>query len=408
MNPVSGQVLSCSHSDFGLWSSDTKAVIKTRVSSRICSSGWTADGQHFALGMFNGVVSIRNRHGDEIVKIERTEPIWTLCWSPATAAEEPFLIIADWSQRLAFYQINGKLIGKERDLGFDPCSLSVATDGDYLLVGGSDKKLTLFTLDGARIQTVSERDGWVWSCALKPHHNIFAVGSQDSSIAIYQITFNTVHGLYQDRYAFRENLTDVVVQHLSAQDRMSIHCNDHVKKIAIYRNQLAVQLSDRIVVYQKTDGTDLEYTEKETIVKKVDCNLLVVTSNHVLLCLEKRLQLLKFNGEREREWHLDSLVRYIKVIGGPSNREGLLVGLKDGQVLIVYINNPLPIPILKLDVAIRCLDLSQHRKKVAVVDELSMLYVYNIATKTLLYTQESATSVAWNTEHEGIRTRGEL
>jgi len=42
-----------------------------------------------------------------------------------------------------------------------------------------------------------------------------AVGTQDGSVVMYQLHFNTIHGIFRDRYAYRENMTDVVVQHLT-------------------------------------------------------------------------------------------------------------------------------------------------------------------------------------------------
>ena len=162
------------------------------------------------------------------------------------------------------------------------------------------------------------------------------------------------------------------------------------------------------------------------------------------------MQLYSFQGEKEREWILEEVIRYIKVVGGPPGREGLLVGLRNGVVQKIFVDNPFPIMLIKHNKSIRCLDLSSTRQKLAVVDEarialLSMVHniqslllwlsifgllcrptlccrmlkwllccpffrqtfrvgqtcsclVFNVKTQEMLFKEATASSVAWNTD----------
>ncbi|XP_015496273.1 intraflagellar transport protein 122 homolog isoform X2 [Parus major] len=407
-NPLTHQLASCSSGDFGLWSPEQKSVSKHKTSSKITCCSWTNDGQYLALGMFNGIVSIRNKNGDEKVKIERpggsSSPIWSICWNPSRDERNDILAVADWGQKLSFYHLSGKQIGKDRVLNFDPCCISYFTKGEYLLLGGSDRQVSLFTRDGVRLGTVGEQSSWVWTCKVKPDSNYVAVGCQDGTISFYQLIFSTVHGLYKDRYAYRDNMTDVIVQHLITEQKVRIKGRELVKKIAIYKNRLAIQMPEKILIYElySDDSADMYYRVKEKIIKKFECNLLVVCSDHIILCQEKRLQCLSFSGVKEREWLMESLIRYIKVIGGPPGREGLLVGLKNGQILKIFVDNALALVLLKQSTAVRCLDMSASRNKLAVVDENDTCLVYDIHTKELLFQEPNANSVAWNTQCEDM------
>uniref|UniRef100_A0A668W102 Intraflagellar transport protein 122 homolog n=1 Tax=Oreochromis aureus TaxID=47969 RepID=A0A668W102_OREAU len=361
----------------GLWSPEQKSVNKHKVSSKITCCGWTNDGQYLALGMMNGVVSIRNKNGEEKVKIERpggsSSPIWSIAWNPSKDEHNDILAVADWGQKLSFYQLSGK-------------------------------QASLYTKDGVRLGTIGEQNSWVWTCRVKPDSNFVVLGCQDGTIACYQLIFSTVHGLYKDRYAYRDSMTDVIVQHLITEQKVRIKCRELVKKIAIYRNRLAIQLPEKILIYElySDDSSDMHYRVKEKICRKFECNLLVVCSQHIILCQEKRLQCLSFNSVREKEWVMESLIRYIKVIGGPPGREGLLVGLKNGAILKIFVDNPFPITLLKLTTSVRCLDMSASRNKLAVVDEHNTLLVYDIRSKELLFQEPNANSVAWNTQCEDM------
>mmetsp|Transcript_3049 Transcript_3049/g.4655 ORF Transcript_3049/g.4655 Transcript_3049/m.4655 type:complete len:1198 (+) Transcript_3049:84-3677(+) len=403
-NPVTQQLSSGTATDFGLWSPEQKSVAKHKVNSKILCTSWTNDGQYLALGMFNGNISIRDKAGQEKVLIERSAPVWSLMWNPSREEAFEVLAVGCWDQTLSFYQLSGVQVGKDRDLGFDPCSVGYFSNGEYICIGGSDKKVSLATKEGVRLTTIAEREDWVWCVRPRPKQNYVALGCNDGSLAVYQLIFSTVHGLYQDRYAYRDFMTDVIIQHLITEQKVRIKCRDYVKKIAVYKDRLAVQLPDRVIIYELShdDPYDMHYRVRERILKSLDCNLLVVTSLHIILCQEKKLQLYTFEGVKEREWVLDSVIRYIKVVGGPSGREGLLVGLKSGMVLKIFIDNPFPIQLVKHKTSIRCLDLSASRSQVAVVDENANCVVYNVNTKESTFTEANANSVAWNAEMENM------
>lgn len=401
-NPVTQQLASATASDFGLWSPEQKSVAKHKVNSRICCVSWTSDGAYAALGCFDGTVSIRDKSGSEKIKIEAsTTPVWSLVWNPV---ETNLLAVGCLDGILKFFQLSGVQKSKDRDLGFDALSISYFSNGEYIAIAGTDKVANLYTKDGTMLTAIATRDSWIWAVKPRPKNNFVAVGCENGTIAMYQLIFSTVHGLYHDRYAYRDLMTDVIIQHLITEQKVRIKCRDYVKKIAVYKDRLAVQLPTKVVIYELANNHeyDMHYQSATKIQQKLECNLLVVTSQHVILCQEKKLQLYNFEGVKEREWVLDSVIRYIKVVGGPSRREGLLVGLKSGLIQKLFVDNPFPIQLIKHNASVRCLDLSASRTKLAVVDENANVLVYNLITKELLFEERNANSVAWNTEFEDM------
>ena len=55
------------------------------------------------------------------------------------------------------------------------------------------------------------------------------------------------------------------------------------------------------------------------------------------------------------------------------------------QIFKIFVDNPFPMQLLKQNTAVRCLDLSANRSRLAVVDEHNTCLVYDIASKELLF-----------------------
>ena len=72
-----------------------------------------------------------------------------------------------------------------------------------------------------------------------------------------------------------------------------------------------------------------------------------MTSQHVLVASGAKLTLHSFSKLKEREWILDSEITCLRVDGGPPGKEGVLLGLADGSILKIYVDNAFPVDVWK-------------------------------------------------------------
>ena len=403
-NPVNYQLISLSANDFGIWARDQDKVMKFTIPSKGLCAAWNPDGTVLALGLMNGAVLLRDSQGNPKGELMRPAPVWCMEWNPARSETEAQLLIGCWDETISLWDAEGKQVGVEKSLGFDPCSVSFYNNGEFFVLSGSDKKVSIWTKELVCLGAVVTQKDWIWCVRVRPKVNCVGLGTNDGVMAVHQIGFSIVHGMHEERYAYRELMTNVIIQHLVTEQKVKIKCRDLVKKISVYKERLAVQVTDRIIIYavQSEDEQDLRYKTFKKINQKLDCSIMVLVYNHVVLCFDNRLQLFNFAGEIDREWTLEGSVRYIKVIGGMAGKEGLLLGLKSGQVLKIFVDNPFPISLMKHMLPIKCVDISLYKQKIALVDEKNNLVVFDLKKQEVTFKDTNVMTVAYNSEMEDL------
>lgn len=165
-------------------------------------------------------------------------------------------------------------------------------------------------------------------------------------------------------------MTDVIVHHLGTEQKRRIRCKDYIKKIALWKDKLAVMLPDRVVVYalSSEDTSDMNYKMHAKIGRKMDCQHFGVVDSHIISGLDRKIQLINFNGEIEKEWLTDSDITFCRVIGGTPTKEYFVAGLANGHVLKIFVDNPFPVTLIVTDTPVKALDISACKKKIAIVD----------------------------------------
>ena len=201
------------------------------------------------MGLESGVISIRNQQADEMHRIDKGSAVWCLAFLPdlptskgQSSGDGEILAVGCWDKTLSMYKfVDGSTprVQSERSLKYYPCSISIAgsniTKSSYLAIAGSNNKVTLYSRDGLRLAELVERQAWMWCCACHMPSDRIVTGCDDGGIDVVKMSFSAVHALYMDRYAYRENLTEVVVQHLVTDRKVRIKCRDLVQKLSLYR-----------------------------------------------------------------------------------------------------------------------------------------------------------------------------
>lgn len=78
------------------------------------------------------------------------------------------------------------------------------------------------------------------------------VSTNNGEITQYKITPLTVHSLFKDKYAFRDSLTDVVIQNIIINQKIRLKCKELVRNISLHKEKLAANLHDKILIYTST------------------------------------------------------------------------------------------------------------------------------------------------------------
>jgi intraflagellar transport protein 122 len=153
---------------------------------------------------------------------------------------------------------------------------------------------------------------------------------------------------------------------------------------------------------QPDDPFDMKYKAHKKINKRIDCTNLYVTSHNLVLVFEKKIQVLAFTGILVREWILEDSIKFVKVLSGPPKQESLLVGLSNGVVSRIFIDNAFPVPIVRQTTGIEIVDMSADKTNIAIIDEHKSMFVYDIKSQQLLFQETQVQSVAWNLEMDDM------
>ncbi|XP_026683570.1 intraflagellar transport protein 122 homolog [Diaphorina citri] len=351
-NPVSNILASCATSDFTIWSAENKSLEKHKLDARITCCAWNFAGTYLAIGLANGMVSVRDINCEEKLFIKADSPsldrsVWALAWSPIMNTTKEVLCVSDWSGELTFYNNTGHVITPERPIRAELLSLQYFCDGHFLL-GGEGKKCR-FSVNG------EHRTLYLRADCLEPWYT------------------------WMTMVACRLYLSEVRVSNVLTERTVRVKCPGGVCALFIYRNKMGVQMSDKVVVYEMyvAETTGMHSSVYDTCFDPEGKHILVTGGNHVLVYNAKDGSLIH---TLKAQWF--KYFPFCSIF-----------------VMRLFLHINLASEILNMGKYIDHLYLNHSRDQIACITNTRLLYVYSLGKDTpQLYHEMYVDSVAWNSQ----------
>lgn len=388
-----------------------KAPSKYPLNSTAVDFCWTNDGMKFAICFENGIVSIRDMSSNKeekkiVINEDHPEKITCCVFSNSRFIHKEYaLYVCTWDKNFHILDLFNTQILDTKKLTADPISIALYKD-DYILVGTNNREINFFTKEGIFVANITERiNSWVTAVKSLDKLNYVMSCSNDGSIMCHQVNFQVIHGIYNEKYVFRKNLKEIVIHDLLSGNKTSIVTKKYIRKLAVFKDIVAALTTDKVHIYKisSEDNKVKYYIQWES-----ELSLMLLASNHLIICHDNHVYLFPLLNDVaiittvEREWSFETDVKYLRVLGGAPKREGVICGLRSGEIMILYLDNQFPVMIYTHEIGVRSLDINFSRNKLAIIDDNYDLTLVDLVTKSVIWRDVKAKSIAYNSELENM------
>lgn len=148
-------------------------------------------------------------------------------WSPITSEhEESFLLVGCWDQTFYYFNSNGERREKfrEKHLPCNPISINFHHSGEFFVMTGTDKKISLYSRDLGHLADVTTLNDWSWCSKFRPKSQEIALTSNSGLITVQEISKKSISSTFHELYAHRENFTDVIIENVVMNQKLRVKC----------------------------------------------------------------------------------------------------------------------------------------------------------------------------------------